>query len=274
MSLKQRAYNHLHQRLADGHIHPGGKISLAGVAKEMGVSHIPVREAINQLCSEGYVVHMPSVGFFVRELSRKELADLFKVRESLEVLAAGEAVVRMSDKQLERLEGIFKAMRGCFHKIRDMKIPDWSGKMIDELDMLDMAFHATIVEAADNQALARIVSDQRVLTNIFGNRPIKAQPTSMVQRLAKICRWHYHLLRAFRKRDLTMAKNATAVHIREAGEYVLACIDREEEQKRKDTTLPWSSDPDELMKYVRNKYLNMEDKSLRVPATKGGSNGK
>ena len=62
------------------------------------------------------MVHTPSVGFFVRKISRKELADLFKVRESLEVLAAGEAVSRITDKEVRQLEDIFQAMRNRFHQ--------------------------------------------------------------------------------------------------------------------------------------------------------------
>ena len=65
-NLKERAYLHLRHQLSEALITPGSKISLAAVAKGLGMSHIPVREAVYQLCSEGFVEHSPSVGFFVR----------------------------------------------------------------------------------------------------------------------------------------------------------------------------------------------------------------
>ena len=110
-SLKDRAYQHVRRKLADGTLRPTMKVSLAAIAKEIGTSHIPVREAISQLRSEGYLDHTPSVGFFVRSIGRKEMADLFKVREALEVMAAAEAVERMTEETLVRLEAIFRAMR-------------------------------------------------------------------------------------------------------------------------------------------------------------------
>ena len=106
------------------------KVSLAAIAKEIGTSHIPVREAISQLRSEGYLDHTPSVGFFVRSIGRKEMADLFKVREALEVMAAAEAVERMSEETLVRLEAIFRAMRVQSRVIRDQGVED-SGRTED-----------------------------------------------------------------------------------------------------------------------------------------------
>ena len=269
VNLKDRAYNHLRQKLTDGNIRPGGKISLAGIAKEIGVSHIPVREAVNRLCSEGYVIHTPSVGFFVRKISRKELADLFKVRESLEMLAAGEAVTKITDKEIGQLEGIFKAMRDRFHLVRDQGITDWSGPMIKELTMLDLAFHAIIVKAADNEVLERVLSEQRVFSEIFG-RAIKGPPTSMVQRLAKVYRWHYRLLRAIQKRDVAMAQQAAGIHVREAGEYVLACVDWADRQKKSDSLRPWDSTPEELMEYINREYLNNDNSKHGISGPKGG----
>lgn len=269
VSLKERAYKHLRQRLTEGEICPGGKISLAGIAKEMGVSHIPVREAINQLCSEGYVVHTPSVGFFVRKVTRKELADLFKVREALEVLAAGEAVEKMTDEIIRQLEEIFQAERVRFRQIRDDGIEDWSGPRIKELTMLDIAFHATIVKAADNDILARVASEQRIFAKVFG-QAIKGPPTGMVRRLAKVCRWHYRMLRAFQMRDAAMAEHAAAVHVREAGEYILACFDWSEQHEGKEPMVPWASDPEALLKYVGQQFLDAEDPLRRVPPPKGG----
>ncbi|THB76220.1 MAG: GntR family transcriptional regulator, partial [Desulfobulbaceae bacterium] len=49
VTLKQRAYRHIRSRLIDGSLKPGSRFSLVAMAKEIGTSHIPVREAVSQL---------------------------------------------------------------------------------------------------------------------------------------------------------------------------------------------------------------------------------
>ncbi|MCX7426571.1 MAG: GntR family transcriptional regulator [Planctomycetia bacterium] len=255
-SLKDRAYQHVRRKLADGTLRPTMKISLAAIAKEIGTSHIPVREAISQLRSEGYLEHTPSVGFFVRSVGRKEMADLFKVREALEVTAAAEAVARMTGETLARLEGIFRAMRAQARVIRDQGVEDWAGPKIRELTVLDQAFHATIVQAAGNDVLSRVISEQRVFAEVFG-RAVKGPPTSLVWRLARVCRWHYRLLRAFQLRDVALARRAAEIHIREACEHVLACFDwLEQRHEDENPLIPWAASPEQLIQYVDRRYLN------------------
>jgi DNA-binding GntR family transcriptional regulator len=255
-SLRDRAYLHVRRKLADGTLRPTMKISLAAIAKEIGTSHIPVREAITQLRSEGYLEHTPSVGFFVRSVGRKEMADLFKVREALEVMAAAEAVERMTPETLARLDGIFRAMRAHARMVRDQAIEDWAGPRIQELTLLDQAFHATIVEAAGNAVLSRVIAEQRVFAEVFG-RAVQGPPTSLVWRLARVCRWHYRLLRAFQLRDVAMARHAAEVHIREASDHIMACFDwLEQRQKDENPMIPWATNPELLIQYVERHYLN------------------
>lgn len=268
-SLKERAYKHLRHQLVESILAPGTKISLAAVAKGLGISHIPVREAVYQLCSEGFVEHSPSVGFFVRKVTRKELADLFKVREALEVLAAGEAAKKMSDEMVKQLEDLFQAQRLRFRQTCNEAIEDWSGPKMRELTMLDMAFHATILKAADNDVLTRAVSAQRVFSKVFG-QAINGPPNSMVGRLAKVCRWHYRMLQAFKMRDVARAQKAAAIHVREAGEQILACFDWSEQHEKKESLVPWASDPEELMDYVNKQFLDADGSPRQFSPHKGG----
>ena len=91
----------------------------------------------------------------------------------------------------------------------------------------------------------------------------------MIERLAKVCRWHYRLLRAIQKRDTAMAQQAAGIHVREAGEYVLACVDWAERQKQSDSLLPWNSTPEELMEYINREYLDADKSKHGVLGPKG-----
>ena len=85
------------------------------------------------------------MGYAVRDLSRKELADLFRVREALEGLAAAEAVRKIDDASVEKLGEIFAQMRIRLRAIRDGHTTEWAGRLAQELTVLDLAFHSLVL---------------------------------------------------------------------------------------------------------------------------------
>ena len=74
------------------------------LADEMGVSRTPVREAIRKLELEGFVVMIPRRGTYVADISIKDINEVYEIRTSLEVLAAGLAAERISDEELETMQ--------------------------------------------------------------------------------------------------------------------------------------------------------------------------
>ena len=79
----------------------------------------------------------------------------------------------------------------------------------------------------------------------------------MASRLALICRGHYRILRAFRKRDAKAAEEAAKNHAREAGEYLLWCYDWMESQKDISTASDaWAVSSDELLASVEAEFLS------------------
>ena len=67
MSLAEQAYRHIRSKLSNGTFVPGEQLVNRVLATEIGVSVIPVREAINRLATEGLVEHVPGSGAFVRQ---------------------------------------------------------------------------------------------------------------------------------------------------------------------------------------------------------------
>ena len=80
-----------------GDFPPGAVVPEAFLAQEFDVSRTPIREALKQLQHEGLVEIRPKVGTFVREPTRREIIELFQLKESLEGLAANGA--RTSDRR-------------------------------------------------------------------------------------------------------------------------------------------------------------------------------
>ena len=87
-SLAAGVYEWLRERIIDGTLAPGERIREREVAEDLQVSRIPVREALPQLESEGYIVTLPRRGAVVTQMTVRDVTELFDVRSSLEVLGA------------------------------------------------------------------------------------------------------------------------------------------------------------------------------------------
>jgi len=91
------------ERIIEGHYKPGARLIETQIARELGVSQAPVREALRELESVGMVESYAFRGARVRKPTREELIEAFPVRAALESLAAGEAAGRITDDQLDPL---------------------------------------------------------------------------------------------------------------------------------------------------------------------------
>src|SRR5579883_2348192 len=82
-SARERAYLHLHQRITSGQIAAGTAISELTLAKELGISRTPIREALTQLAAEGLVEQAPSRRAVVVKLTRQDIIDLMSCEKLL-----------------------------------------------------------------------------------------------------------------------------------------------------------------------------------------------
>lgn len=143
--LADQVKDRLLEGILDGRYPPGSRIIETKVARELGTSQAPVREALRGLEALGVVEITPFRGSRVRHPSRREIVEAYAVRAALEALAARLAVPRMSDDDLSGLAGHLAAMREAAGR--------GEGHAVAESDAL---FHARIVELADNGTLAKV----------------------------------------------------------------------------------------------------------------------
>lgn len=143
-TVHQRVYARLCQLLASGVYGPGERLDETTLAKRMGVSRTPLREAISWLASEGVVQHRPYQGNFVRTFTAKQVHDLYEVRKSLESLAVQEACTRMGEAELGKLRQIVETCHGALD----------AGDM-DEFEAADRRFHQEIAEQSGNEMLIK-----------------------------------------------------------------------------------------------------------------------
>lgn len=108
---KERAYHCIKEDIISGRLRPGEKLIISAVAKQLGVSDIPVREALQTLAQEGLTDLVTHVGYVVSGLTAEDVKEIFELRASLESLAARLAVRRLSDVDIEELASIVDESR-------------------------------------------------------------------------------------------------------------------------------------------------------------------
>lgn len=112
-TLVERAYDHLLAMLMSLEIAPGERIAIDSVARQLGISQTPIREALSQLEAEKLVSKMPNVGYRASpQMSREEVRDLYTLRQLIEPYAAARAAEAMTEELIAILEAIDRDMSG------------------------------------------------------------------------------------------------------------------------------------------------------------------
>jgi DNA-binding GntR family transcriptional regulator len=207
VNLRERAYQHIRQKLLVGDIAAGQRLSEVSLAKEIGVSRTPVREAVSQLASEGFIDRDPSVGVFVKQVSRAELMELLNLRVLLEPYAAGRAAKRATDEQLAQLGEAMDRLRAISRQLRDGGAKAWRGELGRRMTLADMIFHMAILAAAHSPRVAHIIDDFHVVTTRYRPPSSRSLPN-----LARVLLEHWRIYRAIRARDPQAARLAMRIH--------------------------------------------------------------
>lgn len=109
-SLAEIVTEKLLDLIMDGKIHENEKLNTEELARRLGVSRMPVREAIKSLEKMGLVVSTPYVGAHVTFLETRDVKEIYTGRKALEPIVAYEACKRMTDKELSKIEAIHKQL--------------------------------------------------------------------------------------------------------------------------------------------------------------------
>ena len=207
--LPRRVHATLRSRLLDGTLLPGTRLDYKQLAQELGVSTTPVREAVTQLASEGFVDLVPRLGAVVRSLNPNTAAELYEVREAIETYAALKAAERLSTRHLELLKQHVGTMMRVFEEFRRSGKESLDTAELDEFLDADLSFHKTVLLGSRNPALARTVEESQVQTRIFFSDRGLHEET----RLSLACQQHGEILDALEKRDGAKASEAMRKHI-------------------------------------------------------------
>ncbi len=201
-----KIHSELRRSIINGYLKPCERLDIVKLAEHYGSSITPIRDALHMLSQEGLVTIKPHSGYFVLQITVRQLIDLFEAREILEVAAVQRAVARITPEQIEQLA----------HSYTDYDSESYESS-IDE----NRRFHCLIAKASGNEELVQMlgrVHDQlaRFIFLVF-------RSTDKTQ-----ARTHARVTEALRARDAEASLQAILDEIRDTRDSVLARVMEEQ----------------------------------------------
>lgn len=202
-TLVERAYDHLQSMLMSLEIAPGERIAIDKVARQLGISQTPVREALSQLEAEKLVFKMPNVGYRASpQMSRDEVRDLYTLRKLIEPYAAARAAELMTDESIAILEGLDRDM---------LAMIDEEGTDFSRVAEADAALHRLIATGSGNRLISDAIERLHAHLHIFR----ALHKTNAPQEAAAE---HRLIIDALIAHDPAAAENAVRIHLERSQE--------------------------------------------------------
>lgn len=212
--IREWVADRLRADILEGRLVSGEWLRQEKLARELGVSQTPVREALKQLAAEGAVEHVPYRGVRVVQFTPEDVEDLYAGRTFEEGRAARFAAERISRKELDELRALHKSMLACVTP-RDLA----------EYRELNRRFHLAIIRASQRAYLLRSLSQLWAAfpTMLWGSIPSVAS-ASAPGRDDPDAEEHEEILAALTGHDADRAERAVRRHIESAGHALAAAM--------------------------------------------------
>jgi DNA-binding GntR family transcriptional regulator len=204
-SLKDEAYQRIKALILSGRLDGGDMLDIDWLTSGLGISRTPLREALLMLEQEGLIETIPYKGTFVANVSKKDVEEIYQVREALEALAVRLATPVIPDEELEKMQALFAS----------------AGNEIERGDFehyfqSDTQFHDLIIRHCSNTVLEQvlgILTDRVYRVRVFSRNRSGYHMKQSFQE-------HCLILGAIMERDAAKAERLMAEHIRNAGKRI------------------------------------------------------
>ena len=211
--LSDQVKEELLDDIMSGRFKPGDRLVESQIAKRMGISQSPVREALRDMVAMRFVEVEPHKGARVRRLDEREVMEIYPVRASLEELAGTLAVGR-AQEHLDELERCMERMTKAFEAKDPRTMAKW-----------DVKFHRIIMEASDNQILIETWNSLMIeartfvtLSNMMTHKP-----------MLDLAGRHTPILDAIRAGDAELCGKVMRHHVEEFGEVMKGVFQADED---------------------------------------------
>lgn len=214
--LSQKVYRILKTEIVKRNLKPGTKLLEVKIAKQMGVSRTPVREAIRELVAEGFVKMIPNQGVIVSIASIEDTQEVLQIRSVLEGLAARLATKVINGEEIKELEQYIEQMEYYANKDNALAF-----------SKMDVEFHELILNICGNNRLIQIrknLSDQA--------HRYRIRSLSIPGRLKHSLKEHQEIVKALKRKDSEQAGRLSQKHIENVLKNILAHESKEEDKNK------------------------------------------
>ncbi len=200
-AASETAYDRLKTMIRRGTLRAGGRIVERDLARQLGVSRIPLREGLARLQAEGLVRSVPNSATFVEDFAPEDVLEMYSMRLLLEPFAARLAAAKSKPSLVRELEGLCEQMTARVKK-----------GAIRELNEADYKFHLAIVRGSGHKRLLRAYESTAI--QVIGLRTAEA---SLLEQPPDVtAAEHRRIIAAVARRQPAAAEKAAANHVRKA----------------------------------------------------------
>jgi len=207
VKASDRVYEAMKEEIITGQLPPGSIISELLLAKRYQTSRTPVREACQFLQKDGLLEAVPHKGFFVAEITMKQVQDIYQLRRVLEGTCARIAAEKVTRAELQELEALARPITFTASNQQSFRRSSEQNRR----------FHLQIAEITGNQEMIKILSN--ILDKITRAQYLEAKMAPMI-----IGPEHEEIVRAIKGRDPDAAEKAMVAHIQSSLDRLLHVI--------------------------------------------------
>lgn len=199
-TLSNQVETFLVRELISGHLVGGQRVNEAEMARKLGISRNPIREAVRRLEERGVLVSLPRRGTFVRTFTRKDVDDIFSFRLVVEDYSLQHGFSKLTEAHLEEL----------VQTVRDMEAAAADDDQMTLVEK-DLAFHHAICQLPDNHqslhAFLNIEAELQLLIKMVDQE---------FETLHAAAADHWPVIEAFQSQNLETAREAIRFHIHDS----------------------------------------------------------
>lgn len=204
-TLNEQAYDHLQKLITDGQLSYHEIYSETKLAKELGISRTPFRDAIHRLAQEGYIDIIPSKGFRLHQITERDVIETFQIRTALETYCTMQIARDVKEKNNANLKPFFKELDWLMENMKEVMENDQG---IDEFCEYDFRFHRKIIDYLENEQFSSVFA-----SFLYRMKRLAKLSLQHEGRMAQTVEEHQAILDAMKNGDTEHIYEITMVHM-------------------------------------------------------------
>ena len=209
-NLGEQIYKIIKDKIIWHEIKMGERIIDKKLAEELGVSRSMVRQALTTLVKEELLIMVPRNGFYVREITKKEIEEIYEIRKVLEVYAIKRAIPRIPDRDIAEVEMAFNESK------KNLENND-----SESFVKIDIKLHNLIIDNCNNSHIKKIIDKFKNVVNFY-----RFADQHKISRAKELYFEHFEIFKSIKKRNTELAIELMANHIESSKKNVLDNYDK------------------------------------------------